>query len=309
MSDANRVRSIRQKLLNLSIQRKLDYNLVLIWYSAERLLYRLSRSKYSDRYILKGAMLFAVWSRQTFRPTKDVDLLGYGDFSQAYLKSVFSEIIQTECEEDGLVFLSESLDVRPIREEQEYGGQRISLLALLGNARIRLQIDVGFGDAITPTPQKIQYPTFLEMPEPTILAYSKETVIAEKLHALTVLGLTTSRMKDIYDLWVLSRQYEFDGNLLAQAIRATFERRKTSVPARLPLALTEEFYRDRVILARWNAFIGKTELNYVEKNLESVVRHLGIFFGELLASCSDNEVFDRVWDHTQWKKRIGQPER
>lgn len=302
MNQANRVQSIRQKLLNLSTQRGLDYNLVLIWYAVERLLYRLSRSKYSDRYILKGAMLFAVWSRQTFRPTKDVDLLGYGDSSQAYLKSVFSEIIQTECEKDGLVFRSDSLEVRPIREEQEYGGQRISLLALLGNARIRLQIDVGFGDAITPAPQKIQYPTFLEMPGPEILVYSKETVIAEKLHALTVLGLTTSRMKDIYDLWVLSKQYEFDGNLLAQAIRATFERRETSVSAQLPLALTEEFYRDRVILARWDAFIRKTELNFVEKNLESVVRHLGIFFGELLASCSGNEGFDRMWDQAQWKR-------
>jgi predicted nucleotidyltransferase component of viral defense system len=303
MTQAGKIQSIRQKLLNISNERKIDYNIILIWYTVERLLYRLGRSNYSDRYILKGAMLFSVWSEILFRPTKDIDFLGFGESSPEYLKAVFAEIIQMKSDhEDGLVFVSESLDIVPIREEQEYGGQRITLSALLGTARIRLQIDVGFGDAVTPGPQKVQYPTLLEMPAPNILTYSKETVIAEKFHAITVLGLTTSRMKDYYDLWILSRQFEFEGNVLAKAIRMTFERRKTSVPEQLPPGLTNEFYHDDVILTRWKSFAGRTELAFVETNLEAVILHLQEFFAVMIEALSHDEIFDQLWDKSRWKE-------
>ena len=305
MTKANIIHSIRQKLLNISSKREIDYNIILIWYALERLLYRLSKSRYSDRYILKGAMLFSLWSGKTFRPTKDMDFLGYGESSSEYLKGVFTEIIQMKDEQDdGLIFLSESLDVKPIREEQEYGGQRITVLALLGTARIRLQIDVGFGDAITPSPQKVQYPTLLEMSAPEILTYNRETVIAEKFHAINVLGLTSSRMKDYYDVWILSKQFEFDGNLLAHAIQKTFERRKTPIPSELPLGLTQEFYSDNIILTRWNSFVNKIELTVVEKSLEAVIQSLQVFFSDIIKAISGGRDFKYTWDKTQWNKSI-----
>jgi len=301
---SGKAHSVRQRLLNISKQKAVDYNLTLIWYSLERLLYRLSRSKYSDRFILKGAMLFTVWSGRTFRPTKDIDFLGYGESSPEYLKNVFTDILQVEGDwDDGLVFVTDSLHVQPIREEQEYGGQRITVNALLGTARIRLQIDVGFGDAVTPLPEKIQFPTMLEMPAPEILIYNRETVIAEKFHAINVLGLTSSRMKDYYDLWILSKQYEFDGKLLAQAIKATFERRKTPLSGELPLGLTEEFYKDEIILTRWNSFIKNTELAIVEKKLDTVIYNLQVFFGDIIIALAKHKDFTDMWDKNEWKKQ------
>ncbi|MEW6536700.1 MAG: nucleotidyl transferase AbiEii/AbiGii toxin family protein [Candidatus Auribacterota bacterium] len=300
---SGKAHSVRQRLLNISKQKAVDYNLTLIWYALERLLYRLSRSKHSDRFILKGAMLFTVWSGRTFRPTKDIDFLGYGESSPEYLKNVFTDILQVEGDwDDGLVFVTDNLNVQPIREEQEYGGQRITVNALLGTARIRLQIDVGFGDTVTPLPERIQFPTMLEMPAPEILIYSRETVIAEKFHAINVLGLTSSRMKDYYDLWILSKQCEFDGKLLAQAIKATFERRKTPLPEELPLGLTEEFYQDEIILTRWNSFIKNTELAIVEKKLDSVIYNLQVFFGAIITALAAQKDFTDMWDKNEWTK-------
>ncbi|MBI9018845.1 MAG: nucleotidyl transferase AbiEii/AbiGii toxin family protein [Phycisphaerae bacterium] len=302
---SGKAHSVRQRLLNISNQKGVDYNLTLIWYALERLLYRLSRSTHSERFILKGAMLFTVWSGRTFRPTKDIDFLGYGDSSPEYLKNVFTDILQVEGNwDDGLKFVTDSLNVQPIREDQEYGGQRITVNALLGTARIRLQIDVGFGDAVTPLPEKIQFPTILKMPAPKILTYNRETVIAEKFHAINVLGLTSSRMKDYYDLWILAKQYEFNGNLLAQAIKATFERRKTQLPEELPLGLTEEFYKDEIILTRWNSFIKNTELAIVEKKLDIVIYNLQVFFGDIIIALAEQKDFAGMWDKNEWK---GQP--
>jgi predicted nucleotidyltransferase component of viral defense system len=299
---SGKVHSVRQRLLNISKQKEVDYNLTLIWYVLERLLYRLSQSEYSERFILKGAMLFTVWSGRTFRPTKDIDFLGYGDPSPEYLKNVFTDILQAKDGwDDGLVFQTDSVIVQPIREEQEYGGQRITLNALLGTARIRLQIDVGFGDVITPLPEKIQFPTMLEMPAPEILIYNRETVIAEKFHAINVLGLTSSRMKDYYDLWILSKQYEFDGNLLAQAIKATFERRKTALPEELPLGLTEEFYNDEIILTRWNSFVKNTELAIVENKLDTVIYDLQVFFNNVIKALAEQKEFTGIWEKNEWK--------
>ena len=302
MTKPSEAQSIRQRLLNISNKRAVDYNLILIWYTLERLLYKLSLSKHSNSFILKGSMLFTVWSGRTFRPTKDIDFLGYGKPSPEYLKKVFTEIIQTDDGlEDGIIFLSDSLNIQPIREEQEYGGQRILLNALLGNARIRLQIDIGFGDAITPLPEKILFPTMLEMPSPEILTYNRETVIAEKFHAISVLGLTSSRMKDYYDLWILSKQYQFRKKLLTQALKATFERRKTQLPKELPLGLTEEFYNDAIILTRWNSFIKKTELTIVEEKLETVIKDLQKFFNDLIQSIDKHNYIEKIWDKTRWK--------
>ena len=215
--------------------------------------------------------------------------------SSEHLKAVFNEVIQIDGNsEDGLVFLSDSLNVQQIRDGQEYRGQRITLNALLGTARIRLQIDVGFGDAITPLPEKIQFPTMLKMPAPEILIYNKETVITEKFHAINVLDLTNSRMEDYYDLWILAGEYEFDGNLLSLAIETTFERRKTPLPERLPLGLREEFYNDEMVLTRWNSFVRKTELVIVEEKLEAVIQNLQAFFSDIIKTLANNKHFDKI---------------
>lgn len=155
MRKSNIEQSVRQKLLNIANSKGIDYNIVLIWYGLERFLYRLSKSEYQDYFILKGAMLFSVWAEQPLRPTKDLDLMAYGDASEEYLRKVITEICQTEVEDDGLEFDRASIEINPIREDQEYDGQRIKLLARIGNARIKLQIDIGFGDAITPDPSLI----------------------------------------------------------------------------------------------------------------------------------------------------------
>lgn len=244
MNKSNIEHSVRQKLLNVSISKDVDYNIVLIWYGLERFLYRLSKSRYSDQFILKGAMLFAVWAKQPLRPTKDLDLMAYGDASAGYLTKVFTEICQTKVDDDGIVFDTNGMEINEIREEQEYDGQRVKLLAKLGNAKIRLQIDIGFGDAVTPAPAKIQYPVLLESSVPSIKAYPKETVVAEKLHTMVIRGIANSRMKDFYDLWIISKQFDFDGSLLTEAITATFERRKTPLPDGLPIAFTEDFSSD-----------------------------------------------------------------
>ena len=192
--------SVRQRLLNLRVKYPGDFNVLLTRYAAERLLYRLSISPHSRQFVLKGALLFVVWLPQWHRPTRDLDLLGFGENSVERLTDLFREICQTEAVADGLEFDPASLEATEIREGQEYGGRRVRLLALLGNARVPVQVDVGFGDSITPGPCEIDYPTLLsDLPAPKLRAYPRETVVAEKLEAMVALGWANSRMKDFYD--------------------------------------------------------------------------------------------------------------
>jgi predicted nucleotidyltransferase component of viral defense system len=300
MSKANVEHSVRQKLLNVSISKEVDYNIVLIWYGLERFLYRLSMSKYSDQFILKGAMLFAVWTKQPLRPTKDLDLMAYGDASADYLKKTFIEICQTKVDDDGVVFDTDGIEINEIREDQEYSGQRVKLLARLGNAKIGLQIDIGFGDAVTPAPTKIKYPVLIESPVPTIKAYSKETVIAEKLHAMVVLGIANSRMKDFYDLWIMSKQFDFDGSLLTEAITATFERRKTTLSDDLPLALTEDFSSDATISQRWKAFANKLKHSADTPPLNQIINDLKDFLSIPLKYAKTKEPLYKNWKGGHW---------
>jgi predicted nucleotidyltransferase component of viral defense system len=226
----------------------------------ERLLYRLSQSPHRDRFILKGAMLFVLWQGATHRPTRDLDLLGRGDNSVEEMVRVFGEICRQPVEEDGVVFLSESVRGERLRAEEEYQGVRILLDARQGSARLRLQIDVGFGDAVLPKPQRVVYPVLLEFPPPSLWAYCRETVFAEKFQAMVVLGMANSRMKDFWDLSVLARRFSFAGSELCRAVRATFERRRTEIPEQPPLALTSEFFADRSKERDWQAFLKRHKL-------------------------------------------------
>ena len=226
---SNRAASVRQKLLNLARERGEEFQFVLTRYAIERVLYRLSRSAHADRFVLKGAMLFELWTGQTHRSTLDVDLLSEVSNDVDRLLAVFREVVAAEVEDDGLVIDPASVRGEQIREDQHYQGVRLTATATLAGARIPLQIDIGFGDAVVPGPQQAEYPTLLDSSPPRLWVYPKETVVAEKFEAMVSLGIANSRMKDFYDLYVLSERFDFDGDLLARAIAATFARRRTAL--------------------------------------------------------------------------------
>lgn len=255
------VASVHQRLLNISLETGDSFNLLLSRYAIERLLYRLSLSPYANQFVLKGALLFLVWQMPDHRPTRDLDLLGYGDDSTERLMAVFRAICTLEVEPDGLTFLPDSIEVRQIREEQEYGGQRITMTAVLGRARISVRVDVGFGDAIQPAAVEADFPVLLSFPGPCLRVYPREAVISEKLHALVTLDLSNSRMKDFYDLWILSKCFEYDGRTLVSAIRATFERRQTGLSMETPIALTDAFGSNIDKVTQWNAFVRRNRLD------------------------------------------------
>jgi len=274
---SNIAASVRQRLLNLIRETGDDANLVWSRYAVERLLYRLSVSEYADDFVLKGAALFLAWTGQPYRPTVDLDLLGHGENSSEHVEDVFRSMCRINVEPDGLFFDPDTVKAEPIREDREYEGQRVTLVAFLGKARIPVRVDIGFGDVVTPKPEEIAYPTLLAFPAPRIRACPRETVVAEKLQAMVVLGMANSRMKDFYDLHVLARDFDFDGATLTRAIKATFERRKTAVPAETPLALTDEFGRDGTKTVQWNAFIRKSGLGEGAPDLPEVISQLREF--------------------------------
>ena len=250
--------SVRARLLRLARERGEDFQLVLTRYANERLLFRLASSRHAARFVLKGAALFTVWTGQPHRATRDIDLLAFGESGEASIRAAFHHILGVDVVDDGVTFDGKSLSVSLIREEQEYGGVRVEVTARVTNAEVHLQVDVGFGDAITPEATVVKLPPLLDFPPPSLRAYPRETVVAEKLEAMVKLGMANSRMKDFYDVAVLARDFEFDGPLLARAIRATFERRGTLIPATLPVALTPMFADDPAKRTQWSGFVRKT---------------------------------------------------
>lgn len=232
--------SIRSRLLKLARERGQTFDLLLTRFVLERLLYRLSMSAHRDKFVLKGAMLVTTWFADPHRPTRDVDLLGYGDSSPEGTLAVCREICANNLD-DGVEFDVNALRTDLIREELEYGGLRVRTHATLAKAKVGIVIDIGFGDAIEPGVEEIDLPVLLDLPAPQLRAYSRETVIEEKFHAMVALGLANNRMKDFYDVWVLSQTYKFGDERLSRAIAATFRRRKTPIPEHIPEALSQEF--------------------------------------------------------------------
>ncbi|HEY4310852.1 MAG TPA: nucleotidyl transferase AbiEii/AbiGii toxin family protein [Pirellulales bacterium] len=272
-----------------------DFQYVLTRYALERLLYRLSKSEHASHFVLKGALLFQFWTRTPHRATRDLDLLALGQPSVAHFEEVFKDVCREAVEDDGLELLVRSIKGEQIKEEDEYQGIRIRGQAKLGNVRIPLQVDVGFGDAITPGPSEIQYPTLLDFPAPKLLAYNRETVVAEKFQAMVYLGMTNSRMKDFFDVWSLARDFEFDGALLSQAIAATFKRRNTAMPAGLPLALSDEFATDATKNTQWKAFLRKGTLDANGADLSAVVQFLRTFLGPVIETLPAGQAFTGTW--------------
>lgn len=270
--------SVRDRLKQRALSRGDDFQLVLTRYVNERLLYRLSTSRHADLFVLKGAALFTLWAGQPHRATRDIDLLGFGDSSEEHIREVFIEVLRDASADDGVTFDADGLAVGPIREDQEYGGVRVTTLAKIAGAQVRVQIDIGFGDAITPGAESHDFPTLLDdFPAPRLRAYPRETVIAEKLEAMVQLDLANSRMKDFFDIIVLSQQFTFDGALLARAIRATFDRRRTSLPLGLPVALTPAFANDTAKRTQWNAFLRKSGVTGAPPDLASAIALLVTF--------------------------------
>jgi len=291
----NIVASVRQKLINISNERGEDPNLVFIRYAIERFLYRLSCSRQSGKFVLKGAMLWTVWAGKPYRPTKDLDLLCFGDASAEAIRVVFSEICKIAVEPDGLTFNPDTIRIAEIREELEYPGQRVKLESRLGNARINIQIDIGFGDSIIPAPIEIDYPTLLDLPSPHIKAYPIETVVAEKLQTIVSKGVLNSRMKDFYDLRILSHEFEFEGGHLSNAIKATFERRGTNIPIERPTAFTEEFYANSDKERQWQAFLRTSKLEDANLKLDEVVKDIEKFLLPPLTAVGGNDSFAKKW--------------
>ena len=291
----NLAASVRQRLLNSAKHNGEAFDLVLTRYALERFLYRLGKSQYHNQFLLKGAMLFAVWDGAPHRPTRDLDLLGFGPSDLPQLEKIFQSICQEPVEPDGLEFLSNTLRVAEIREDQEYQGIRILFDAKLENAIIPIQVDIGYGDAVTPAPEEITYPTVLDFPAPHLRAYPFYTVVAEKFQAMVWLGIANSRMKDFYDIWIIMRKFEFDGATLSQAIKATFERRNTLIPIEAPLALTQVFASDAAKQNQWNAFLRKNALSADSLTLADIITALHDFLMPLTMADTQGSTFDAVW--------------
>jgi hypothetical protein len=275
----NLAASIRARLKQRADTKKQDFNLILTHYGLERLLYRLSISPLAGNYLLKGALLFSLWYDRPHRPTRDADLLGFGPDDIDSAVAAFREICAMEVE-DGIAFDLASVKGSVIRKEAGYGGVRIDLLAKLDGARITLQVDIGFGDAVTPAPELVSYPVLLEdLPAPQLRSYPKYTVVAEKFHAVCLLGMANTRMKDYFDLWVLLTEGALESTELRRAINATFARRQLQVPDTTPSGLSDAFAQDAVKTAQWIAFLKKNRLQAL--NLVDVVTLLRDEFQKL----------------------------
>ncbi len=291
----NLAASVRDRLLARSRERGEDFQFVLQRYGAERFLYRLGQSAYRDRFVLKGAMLFALWGRSVYRPTRDLDFTGYGSSETEAVLACFREICALAVEDDGLIFDVATLAAEPIRDDAAYEGLRVKFAVTLGQARIHMQIDVGFGNAIEPPATDAEYPTLLGGPAPRIHAYPQEAVVAEKLHAMVLLGERNSRLKDFYDLYVLTNEFPFDGPLLLGAIAATFERRRMPIDVAQPVALAPRFFSDEARAMQWRSYLDRNRLPGAPADFDAVGELIRAFLGPPWRALVEKVAFGLNW--------------
>jgi predicted nucleotidyltransferase component of viral defense system len=285
---------VRQRLLNLARSKGEAFQYVAEQYALERLLYRLGVSEYAQRFLLKGAMLFRLWHDEPHRRTRDADLLGFGSADVGELEGVFRHVCAVEAE-DGVRFDPSSIRGEEIREGMAYQGVRIRLRAELAGARLPVQLDIGFGDVVVPAPEEVDYPVMLDFPAPRLRVYSRYSVVAEKLEAIVRFGEQNSRMKDFYDVFVLSEAQEFDGAILQTAIQATFERRSTVLPAELPTALTVGFAMSERVAGLWAGFLKRSGLEAKAPALGWAIQRIGGFLDPVLKSARSGEEHRAVW--------------
>jgi len=287
--------SVRSRLLNLARSTGRNFQELTIRYTVERFLTRLVMSEYRNRFILKGAMLYIPWELDNKRTTMDLDLLGFGDPDMENLKYVFKQICKTEIENDGLVFDIENIIATPIREESVYDGVRVIIQVFLGKMSIRLQVDVGFGDHVVPEPRSTEFPALLTDHGPVIRSYSPETVIAEKFNAMIILGMANSRMKDYYDIWMLSQNFIIDAEVLMEALEQTFNKRRTKFPDNIPIALSNDFFTNESKKNQWNGFIRKQRKTESIPGLSETVKTIHAFLMPIVSGINTGTLTVKKW--------------
>jgi len=294
-SRQNKAESIRHRLRNVLRERGEDMQFGLQRYAIERFLYRLGASAHRERFVLKGAALFALWGGAIYRPTRDLDFTGYGSAEEEDVLAALRDICWVSNTGDELVFNPGTLTAEPIRDDSEYHGLRIRLEAMLATSRIPIQIDIGFGNAIEPPPQNAEYPTLLDDPPPSIRAYAPEAVVAEKFHAMVVLGERNSRYKDFYDLHVLTQRFRFDSERLARAIAATFDRRRTPIEAAVPAALAPRFYSDDARAEQWRIYVTRNSLPGAPIDFATVGEVLRTFIRPVWSALATGHSLTTAW--------------
>ncbi len=288
----NTAASVRQRLLNRARNDQRPFNELLQYYAMERFLYRLSRSGHADKFILKGAMMLRVWQSPELRPTMDIDFLGRTSNEETAIAIQIRDILAVAVESDGLAFDPDSIQTERIKEDADYEGIRVRFRVTLDSAQIHMQIDIGFGDVVFPEPEESKLPTVLNSPAPQLFCYSRESAIAEKFEAMVKLGELNSRMKDFYDIWLLSRQFDFSGKALAEAIRLTFERRETEIPD-IVSAFSEGFISAKQI--QWSAFRRRLQQDHVPENFSEVVFTIKNFIEPLIMALSSDKLIPDRW--------------
>ena len=290
----NTAASVHRRLLNMARETSRPFNELLQLYAIERFIYRLSQSSYADRFILKGALMLLAWNNRATRPTLDIDLLGKIANTHAVIIAAMQEICDIEVEADGMSYKAETVRAARIAEDAEYEGVRVRLQGELGNAQIYLQIDIGFGDVLVPGPGTVIYPSLLGFTSPVVYGYSIESIIAEKFHAMVKHGVLNSRMKDFYDVWLLSRSYGFVGAILTRAIAETFKNRNTPVPA-APTVFDPSFVADNSKQAQWNGFVTKAKLLNTPQSFDDITADIKVFLKPIVDSLVQQQAFDREW--------------
>ncbi|MDO8804547.1 MAG: nucleotidyl transferase AbiEii/AbiGii toxin family protein [Elusimicrobiota bacterium] len=287
--------SIHQRLLNNARLTRRPFEEVLQYFAIERFLYRLSKSPHAGKFILKGALMLSAWEPGLPRPTKDIDLLGRTKNDVAGIVGIMRSVcgIKT-APPDGLLFNPAGVTGERIAENADYQGVRVGFWGNLGKARISMQIDIGFGDIVFPAAKKIIYPGILDMPHPVLRGYSKESIVAEKLEAMIKLDIINSRMKDFFDIWLLSRQFDFQGAVLAKAINKTFKTRATVIPGN-PVIFTDTFTKNKVKQTQWNAFLRKNRLSNAPTAFSDTLSGLAVFLKPVLAALSAGRPFSASW--------------
>ena len=286
--------SVHQRLLNKAKESSRPFNELLQYFAIERFIYRLSKSPHKDQFILKGALMFSAWCGPATRPTMDIDLLGKINNRLEVITAAIKDACLMDVEADGISFNAETVEAVRITEDAEYEGVRVRVHGNLGKARVTLQINIGFGDVIVPSPSKVSYPAILDFPAPELEGYTMESSIAEKFQAMVKLGVLNSRMKDFYDIWILSRSFDFKGEVLAEAVEKTFANRNTSITLNATV-FDPSFGMDRDKNIQWQGFLRKTKLIDTPGSFEEVITVVKLFLEPLVTSIFERRAFKSIW--------------
>jgi predicted nucleotidyltransferase component of viral defense system len=286
--------SVHERLLNKARESSRPFNVLFQYFSMERFLYRLSKTSHARKFVLKGALMFTVWNIQANRTTKDIDLLGWFESDVETMNAIMRETCNQNVEPDGMSFDANSISCNSIIEDAIYEGIRAHVRGNLGKNRVVLQLDVGFGDVVYPSTSDVLYPTILAFPAPGLKGYSRESMIAEKFQAMVKLGELNSRMKDFYDIWILLKQFDFDGPVLAEAITKTFEIRKTKMPP-LPTAFKKSFSEDQRRETQWRAFWRKVVLDRTPSSFSEIMAEIRSFLAPVLTAIVAQKSFHKKW--------------